>query len=180
MSVVRQRWPGEKRSRTWKLFQSVQLSHSFVFDSVWPHGLQHTRLPCPSPTLGACSNSCPSGWWCHPIISSSVVPFFSHLQSFPASGPFPMNQLFTSGSQRTGASALVSVLPMNTQGQFTLGLTGLVSLLSKGLWRVFFSTTVQKHQLFSAELQDNYGRRLSPAQTTYFSESGATPAHTWA
>ena len=109
---------------------------------------------------------------CHPLSSC--------LQFFPASGPFPMNQLFTSGSQRTGASALVSVLPMNTQGQFTLGLTGLVSLLSKGLWRVFFSTTVQKHQLFSAELQDNYGRRLSPAQTTYFSESGATPAHTWA
>ena len=159
--------------------RELLFSHSVMSDSATPWTAA-CQAPCPSLSPEVCSNSCPLSRWCHSNISFSVTPFSSCLQFFPASGPFPMNQLFTSGSQRTGASALVSVLPMNTQGQFTLGLTGLVSLLSKGLWRVFFSTTVQKHQLFSAELQDNYGRRLSPAQTTYFSESGATPAHTWA
>ena len=99
-------------------------------DSSWPHGLQHTRLPCPS-TPGAYSNSCPSSQWCHLTISSSVVPFFSHLQSFPASGSFPMNRLFTSGSQSIGA--LSSAFPMNIQGWFPLGLTGWVSLQSKRL-----------------------------------------------
>ena len=94
-----------------KSFSSVQFSCSVMFDSLWPHGLQHTRLPCYSPTPGACSNSCPYSWWCHPTISSSVIPFSSCLQSFPASGSFPMSQFFTSGSQSIGVSA--SVLPMN-------------------------------------------------------------------
>ena len=113
------------------------------------HGLQHARLPCPSPSLGACSNSCPLSWWCHPTISSSVVPFSSCLQSFPALGSFPVSQLFTSGGQSIGSSA--STLPMNIQGWFPLGLTGLISLLSKGLSRVFFNTTVRRHQFFDAQ-----------------------------
>ena len=102
-------------------------------DSLRPHGLQHAREPYPSPTPRACSNSCPSRWWCHPAhptISSSVVPF-SRLQSFPASRPFPMSRLFTSGSQRTGVSASASLLPMNLQGWFPLGWAGVISLLSK-------------------------------------------------
>ena len=102
-------------------------------DSLPPHGLQHARLPCSSPTPGAYSNSCPSSWWCHPTISSSVVPFSSHLQSFLASGSFPMSQFFASGGQSIGVSASVSVLPMNIQDWFPLGLTGLISLQSKGL-----------------------------------------------
>ena len=129
----------------------VQFSHSVLSNSLWPHGLQHTRLPCPSPTPGAYSNSCPLSWWSHPIISSSVVPFSSCLQSFPASGFFPMSQFFTSGGQSVGISASASVLPMNIQGWFPLGLTGLISLQFKGLSRVFANTTVQKHQFFSAQ-----------------------------
>ena len=96
------------------------------------YGLQHARLPCPSPTFGACSNSCPLSWWCHPTISSSVIPFSSRLQSFPGSGSFPMSQSFTSSSQSIGVSVSASVLPMNIQGWFPLGLTGLISLQSKG------------------------------------------------
>ena len=110
---------------------SVQFSHSVVSDSLWPHGLQHTRLPCLSPTPGACSNSCPSSQWCHPTISSSVIPLSSCLQSFPALGSFPISQFFPSGGQSIGVSA--SVLPMDIQSWFPLGLTGLISLLSKGL-----------------------------------------------
>ena len=106
-------------------------------DSLQPHGLQHTRLPCPSPTPGACSNSCSLSRWCHPTISSSVVPFSFHLQSFPVSGSFPMGQFFASGGQRIGVSASASVLPINIQDWFPLGLTGLISLQSKGLSRVF-------------------------------------------
>ena len=117
-----------------------------------PHGLQHTRLPCPSPTPGAYSNSCPLNQWCHPTISSSVIPFSSHLQSFPASGSFQMSQFLASGDQSTGASASASVLPMNIQDWFPLGWTGWISLQSKGLSRVFSNTTVQKHQFFSAQL----------------------------
>ena len=117
-----------------------------------PHGLQHTRLPCSSPIPGACSNSCPLNWWCHPTISSSVIPFSSCLQSCPASGSFPMNQFFTSGGQCIGVSASASVLPMNIQGWFPLGLTGLIFLQSKGLSRAFSNTTVQKHQFFGAQL----------------------------
>ena len=111
-----------------------KFSHSVVSNFLWPHGLQHARLPCPSPTPGACSNSCPLSRWCHPIISFSVIPFSSCLQSFPASGPFPKSQLFTLGGQSIGASA--SVLPMNIQDWFSLRLTGLISLQIKGLSRV--------------------------------------------
>ena len=128
---------------------SVQFSHSVVSDSLWPHGLQHTRLPGPSPTLGAYSNSCPSSQSCYPTISS-YVPFSSHLQCFPASGSFQMSQFFASGSQSIGVSASASVLPMNIKDWFPLGLTGWISLQSKGLSRVFSNTTVQKHQFFSA------------------------------
>ena len=118
-------------------FQSVAFSRSVVSDSLRPHILQHASLPCPSPAPRACSNSCASSRWCHPTISSSVVPFSSCLQSFPASGSFPTSQLFTSGGQNIGASASAPVLPMNIQDWFPLGLTGLVSLQSKRLSRVF-------------------------------------------
>ena len=128
---------------------SVQFSHSVMSNSLWPHGLQHARLPCSSPTPGACSNSCPFSRRCHPTISSSVVPFSSCLQSFLASGSFPMSQSFASGGQSIGASASASVLPMNIQDWFPLGLTGLISLQSKRLSRVFSNTTVQKRQFFS-------------------------------
>ena len=117
-----------------------------------PRGLQHTRPPGPSPIPGACSNSCPSSRWCHPTISSSVVPFSSSLQSFPASGSFPTSQFFTSGGQSIGVSASASVLPMNIQNWFPLGWTSLISLQSKGLSRVFFNTTVQKCQFFVTQL----------------------------
>ena len=130
-------------------FSSVQsLSHA---DSLWPGGLQHTRLPCPSPTPRAWSDSCPSNRWCHPTISSSVVPFSYCLQSFPASGYFPMSQFFASGGQSIGVSASASVLSMNIQVWFPLGGTGWFSLQSKGLSRVFSNTTVQKHQFFSTQ-----------------------------
>ena len=131
------------------LFSSV---HSVMSDSLRPHGLQHARLPCPSPTPRVCSNSCPSSQWCHPTISSSVVPFSSCLQSFPASGSFPISQFFTSDGQSIGASASASVLPMNIQDWFPLGWTGLISLQSKELSRVFSSTTVQKHQFFGTQV----------------------------
>ena len=121
-------------------------------DSLWPHGLQHSRLPCPSPTPGACPNSCPLSQWCHPTSSSSVVPLSSHLQSFPASGSFLMSQFFASGGQSIGVSASASVLPINIQDWFPLGRTGWISLLSNALSRVFSNTTVQKHQFFVAQL----------------------------
>ena len=124
-------------------------------NSLQPHGLQHARLPYPSPPPRACSNSCPSSQWCHPTISSSVIPFSSCLQSFPASGSFPMSQLFASSGQRIGPSVSASVLPMNIQDWFPLGLTSLFSLLSKGLSRVFSNTTVQKHN--SSTLSLFYG-----------------------
>ena len=130
------------------LFSSVQsLSHVQLFAIPW---LQHARLPCPPPTPGACSNSRPSSRWCHPTISSSVVPFSSRLQSFPASGSFAKSQFFTSGGQSIGASA--SILPMNIQDCFSLGWIGWISLQSKGLSRVFSNTTVRKHQFFGAQL----------------------------
>ena len=113
--------------------QQVQFSCSVVSNSLWPHGIQHTRLPCPSPTPRVYPNPCPLTQWCHPTISSSVVPFSSCPQSFPASGSFPMSQLFTSGGQNTGVSPSTSVLPMNTQGWSPLGWTGWISLQSKGL-----------------------------------------------
>ena len=129
-----------------------QFSHSLVSDSLRPHGLQHARLPCPSPALRVYSNSCPLSQWCHPTISSSVIPFSSCLWSFPASGSFQMSQLFASGGQSTDISASASVLLMNIQDWFPLGWTGWISLQSKGLSRVFSNATVQKHQFFGAQL----------------------------
>ena len=128
-------------------------SRSVVSDSLQLHGLQNTRLPCPSPSPGACSNTYPLSWWCHPTISSSVVPFSSCLQSFPERGSFLMSGLFSSGGQSIGASASASasVLPMNIQCWFPVGLTGLISLQFKGLLRVFTNTIVWKHQFFSAQ-----------------------------
>ena len=136
-------WPF---SNTWP--SSVKFSLSVVSNSLQPHGLQHIRPPCPSPTPGVYSNSCPLSQWCHPTISSSVVPFSSCLQSFPASGSFPTSQFFASGGESIGVSASASVFPMTAQDWFPLGLTGLISLQSNGLSRVFSNTTVQKHQAF--------------------------------
>ena len=132
--------------------QLSQFSRSVMSDSLWFHRLQLARPPCPPPTPRVCSNSCPLSRWCHPAISSSVVPFSSLLQSFPASGFFPMSQLFASGGQSIGVSASASVLPMNTQDWSPLGWTGWISLQSKGLSRVFSNATVQKHQFFGAQL----------------------------
>ena len=130
---------------------SVQFSRSVVSDSLWPHEPQHARPPCPTSTPGVHLNPCPSSWWCHPTISSSVIPFSSCPQSFPASVSFQMCQLFPSGGQSTGVSASTTVLPMNTQDWSPIGWTGWISLQSKGLSRVFSSTTVQKHQFFGAQ-----------------------------
>ena len=134
------------------LLFSVQFSHSVVSDSLWPHELQHTRPPCPSPTPRVYSNSCPWSWWCHPAISDSVVPFSSCPQSLPASESFPMSQLFSWDGQSIGVSASVSVLPKNTQDWSPLWWTGWISLQFKGLSRVFSNTTVQKHKFFCAQL----------------------------
>ena len=134
------------------LISSVQFSRSVVSDSLQPRRLQHARPPCPSPTPGVHSNSCPSSWWGHSTISSSVFPFPSCLQSFPASGSFPMSQFFSSGGQSIGVSASTSVLPMYIQDWFPIGWTCWISLQSKGLSRVFSNTTVQKHQFFGAQL----------------------------
>ena len=125
---------------------SVQFSRSVMFESLQPHEPQHARPPCLSPTPGVQPNPCPLSWWCQPTISSSVIPFSSCPQSFPASWSFPMSQLFASGAQSIGVSASTSVLPMNTQDWSPLGWTGWISLQSKGLSRVFSNTTVQKHQ----------------------------------
>ena len=130
---------------------SVQFNRSVMSDSLWPHESQHARPRCSSPTPGVHPNSCPLSRWCHPTISSSVIPFFCP-QSFPASGSFQMSQLFASGVQSIGVSASTSVLPMNTQDWSPLGWTGGISLQSKGLSRIFSNTTVQKHQFFSALL----------------------------
>ena len=119
--------------------------------SLWPHGLQHASFLCPLLSPRVCSNSCPLSWWCYPTISPLAVPFSFCPQSFPTSGSFPVSWLFTSSGQTIGASASASVLPVNIQGWFPLGLTGLISLKSKGLSRVFSSTTVQKHLFFSAQ-----------------------------
>ena len=130
----------------------VQFSCSVVSDSLWPHELQHARPPCPSPTPAVHPNPRPLCRWCHPTISSSVIPFSSCPQSFPASESFQMNQLSTSGGQSIRVSASTSVLPMNTQDWSPLGWAGWISMQSKGLSRVFSNTTVQKHQFFSAQL----------------------------
>ena len=142
---------------------SVRFSDSVVSDSLQPHQSHHSRLPCPLPTPGVYSNSCPLSWWCHPAISSSVVPFSSWPQSLPASGSFPMSQLFTWGGQSIGVSASASVLWMKTQDWSPLGWTGWISLQSKGLSRVFSKTTVQKHQFFG----------------TQFSSQSNSHTHTW-
>ena len=134
------------------MFSSVQFSHSVMSDSLRPHGPQHARPPCPSPTPGVHPNPCPSSQWCHPTISSSVIPFSSCRQYFPASGSFPMSQLLALGGQSIRVSASTSVLPKNTQDWSPLGWTGWISLQSKGFSRVFSNTTVQKHQFFGAQL----------------------------
>ena len=144
-------------------FSSVQFSHSVVSDSLQPHELQHARPPCPSPTPGVHSNSRLSSQWCHPAISSSVIPFSSCPQSLPASEFFPISQLFTWGGQSTGVSALASVLPMNTQDQSPLAWTGWISLQSKWFSMVFSNTTVQKHQFFGVQ----------------FSSQSNSHIHTW-
>ena len=136
-------------------FLNHHLSHfscSVISDSLWPHDLQHTRFPCPSPTPRACSNSCPLSQWCHPTISSSFIPFSSCLQSFPASRSFPVSQFFALGVQSIGVSASASVLPMNIQDWFPLGWTGWISFIYKRLSRVFSNTTIQKHQFLSTHL----------------------------
>ena len=141
---------GQRRNHIRTNLAVVQLlSHVWLFAT---NGLQHARLPCLSPTPGVHPNSCPLSQWCHPTVSSSEVPFSSHLQSFPASGSFQMSQLFISGGQSVGVLASTSVLPMNIQDWFPLGWTGWISLQSKGLSRVFSNTTVQKHRLFSTQL----------------------------
>ena len=131
---------------------ALYVCESWTIKKAKHHGLQHARFSCQSPTPGACSNSCPSSQWCHPTILSSVVPFSSCLQSFPASGSFPTSQLFSSGGQSIGVSTSASVLPINTRDWFPLGRTDLISLQSKRLSRVFFDTIVQRHQFFSAQL----------------------------
>ena len=135
-----------------------------ISDSWQPHGLQHTRLPCPSPSPGVCLNSFPLSQWCHPTILSSVIPFSSCLQSFPASQSFPVSQFFASGGQSIGASASDSILLMSIQGWFPSGLTGSVSSLPKGLWRVFSSTTVQKHPCGICDIKK---RPLSALRVTW-------------
>ena len=143
---------------------SVHFSCSVVSDSLWPHGLQHARLSCPSPTTGACLNSCPLSQWCHPIISSSVILLSSCLQSFSAPGSFLMSQLFASGGQSIGASVSTSVFPMNLQSWFPLGLTGLISLRYKGLSRLFSSTTYGS--VNSLALNHFYGPTVISYMTT--------------
>ena len=147
------------------MHQSVsQFSRSVVSNSLRPHELQHARPPCPSPTPRVHPNSCPSSRWCHPAISSSVIPFSSCPQSLPASDSFPMSQIFAWGGQSTGVSALASVLPKNIQDWSPSEWTGWISLQSKGLSRVFSNTTVQKHQFFGAQL----------------SSQSSSHIHTWA
>ena len=136
----------------WNILCSVQLSHSVMSYSLRPHELQHARPPCLSPTPGVHPNPCPLSRWCHPTISSSVVPFSSCLQSLPVSESFPMSQLFPWGCQSTGVSALASFLPKKSQGWSPSEWTGWISLQSKGLSRVFSNTTVQRHQFFGAQL----------------------------
>ena len=143
---------GSKSPIIFNQISSVQFSHSVTSDFLRSHESEHASPPCPSPTPGVYSNSCPSSWWCHPTISSSVIPFSSRLQSFTASESFPMSQLFAWGGQSTGVSASASVLPVNTQDWSPSEWTGWISLWSKGLSRVFSNTTVQKHQFFGAQL----------------------------
>ena len=162
------------RSLIHSLFSSVQFSRSFVSDSLRPHESQHTRPPCPSPTPGVHPNSWASSWWCHPAISSSVVPFSSCPQSLPASGCFPVSQLFTWGGQSIGVSASASVLPMNTQDWSPLGWTGGISLQSKGSSGVFSNTTVQKHQFFGAQLSSQSNSHIIHDHSLYLTPKGSS------
>ena len=146
-------------------FSSVQFSCLVMSDPLPPYGLQHAGPPCPSPTLGVHPNSCPLNQWCHPTISSSVIPFSSCLKSFPASGSFQMVQFSTSGGQSIGVSASTSVLPMNIQDWFPLGWTDWISLQSKGLSRVFCNTTIQKHQFFGAQSSSQSNSHLHDSLT---------------
>ena len=147
-------------------FILVQFSRSLVSDSLRPHELQHARPPCPSSSQRVYSNSYPRNRWCHPAISSSVVPFSSFPQSLPASESFPVSQLFEWGSQSTGVSALASFLPKNTQDWSPFKWTGWISVQSKGLSRVFSNTTVQKHQFFSTQLSSQSNSHVHPYMTT--------------
>ena len=151
--------------RTKKIILAMMMmfSHSVVSNSLRPHELQHARLPCPSPSSRVCSNSCQLRQWCHPTISCSVTPFSSYLQSFPASGSFPMSCLFASGGQSIGNSASTSVLSVNIQGWFPLGWTGWISLQSKRLSRIFSNTTVQKHQFFGAQPSLWFSSHMQPS-----------------
>ena len=144
----------------WWIYSSVQFSCSVVSNSLRPHESQHVRPPCPLPTPGVYPNSHPSSWWCHPATSSSVIPFSFCPQSLPASGSFPVSQLFSWGGPSIGVSASASVLPVNTQGWSLLGWTGWISLQSKGLSRVFSNTKVQKHQFFGAQLSSQYNSHI--------------------
>ena len=148
------------REDTIHQFSSVQFSRSVVSNTLRPHELQHTRPPCPSPTPGVHSNSCPSNQWCHPAISSFIVPFSSCPQSLPASESFPVSQLFAWGGQSTGVAALASFLPEKSQGWSPLEWTGWISLQSKRLSRVFSNTTVQKHQFLGAQLSSQSNSRI--------------------
>ena len=152
-SIIIMNWKLYLFMPVWKNYIQNLLLSLFIVQScliLWSHGLHHAKLPCPSLSPRVCSNSCTLSWWCYLIISSSVAPFSSCPQLFSASGSFPVSRLLASGSQSTGALASASVLPMNIQGWFLLGLTGLISLQSKGLSRAFSSTTLQKHQFFGA------------------------------
>ena len=161
---------------------SVQFSHSVVSDSSWPHGLEHVRPSCPLPTPRVYSNSCPLSQWCHPTISFSVVPFSSCLQSFPKSASFQMSQLFASGGQSTGVSASALVLPMNIQDWFPLGWTGWISLLSRGLSRVFpipqLKTSILRHSAFIiVQLSHTYittGKTIALTTQTFFSQGNVS------
>ena len=146
------KWGRKEIQKIYRLIHTVQFSCSVMFNSLGPHGLQHARLSCPSPTPRACSNSCPSSQWRHPTISFSVIPFSSCLQSFPASGSFLISQFFSSGGQSIGVSRSALVLPMKIQDWFPLGSTGWISLQSKVLSRVLCNTIVQNHQFFGAQL----------------------------
>ena len=152
VAIPYSRGSSQPKDQTWVSFISVQFSHSVMSNSLQPHEPQHARPAYPSPTPGVHPNPCPLSRWCHSTISSSVFSFSSCPQSFPASGYFPMSQLFTSGGQSTGVSASVSVLPINTQDWSPLGWTGWISLQSKGLSRVFSNTVVQKHHFSCAQL----------------------------
>ena len=143
----------------------VLFSFSVMSNSLWPHGLQHVRLPCSLPSPEACSNSCPLSWWYYPTISSSVIPFSSCLHSFPVSGSFLLSWLFTSGDQSIGALASASVLPMNIQDWFPLGLAGWISFLSKGPSGVFSSITVWNHQFFGTQ-PSSWSNSQHPYMTT--------------